>query len=331
MSAVAPGTSVKTDSEPKLTVSLIVHQDFSHIGPALRSLLATTSLPFRVMVTINTPNAPEIERLRHEFPAVEFIINQKPAGFAANHNRILEQATTAYVALLNDDIILHDGALDTLVAYLDTHATVGLVGPGLYNADGTEQVSYYSDPGLGRMLYKISGLAVLTRQQSAARRWLQRLGVTRLFRVESLQPRHRVPHPVPVIKGTAMVVRRAAYEQVGLMDETTLAYGEEVEWHWRLRQAGWMVVFVPEAKVTHFGTGQIQLRLDGQMLLEDRKAILNYFSKNRPSWQVVTIRVSIILAHVFWGIAWLPFSRQRARSHYQAAWLGATWHRHTEP
>ena len=310
----------------KLTVSLIVHNDFSHIRAALHSLRRTRT-PFQAYITINTGYVPEVDQLRKEFPEVVFHINESPRGFAANHNAIMRMATSEFVGLLNDDIILHNGALDTLVAYLDNHPETGLVGPKLFNADGTPQVSYYSDPGLLRMIYKISGLAIITHQQSPVRRWLQRLRINRLLNVESLNPHPNTARPVPVIKGTVMVVRRKAYQQVGLMDETTLAYGEEIDWHWRLRQAGWQVVFVPEAQVTHFGTSQATLRLTGKQLVEDRKAILNYYLKFRPFWQVMMIRCSIALSHSFWGLISLPLSRQQAQAHFRTAHLGITWQR----
>ncbi|MBN1964488.1 MAG: glycosyltransferase family 2 protein [Anaerolineae bacterium] len=310
-------------STPLLTVSLIVHGDFSHIGPALRSLYAHTVTPMQVYVTINTGADAVVDALRAEFPTLTLVWNEHPQGFAANHNAIMKLAATEFAALLNDDIVIHDAAVDRMVAYLQAHPEAGLVGPSLLNADGTPQVSFYSDPTLIRMLYKISGLAVLTNQQSKLRHWLRQAGVSSLFKqVISLQKAPTVPRPVPVIKGTAMVVRRTAYTQVGLMDETTVAYGEEIDWHWRLRQAGWQVVYVPQASVTHYGMGQATLKLHGALLTEDRHAILNYFSKHRPRWQTHCIRGGIILAHSFWGAVWLPFSLERARTHWRTARLG---------
>jgi N-acetylglucosaminyl-diphospho-decaprenol L-rhamnosyltransferase len=310
----------------RLTVSLLVHADFSHIAPALRSLYATTDTPCDVYVTINTRSDHEVALLRAEFPEADVLVNPSPQGFAANHNHVLRLAKTWYVALLNDDIILHDGALDTLVAYLESHPEVGVVGPHLENADGTPQVSVYSDPTLFRMLYKISGLAMLTHQQSAARRWLQKVGIARLLNVESLKS-HDTAQIVPIVTGAVMVVRREAYSQVGLMDESTRVFGEEIDWHWRFRQASWQVAVVPAARVTHFGAGHQLLRLKGLMLIEDRKAILNYFLKHKPHWQAVVIRVAIVLFHAIWGILWLPFASDRARDHFATARMGTSWQR----
>jgi GT2 family glycosyltransferase len=99
------------------------------------------------------------------------------------------------------------------------------------------------------------------------------------------------------------------------MDEATLAYGEEYGWHLRLRQAGWKVVLVTEAQVTHFGSGQARLRLKGSLLVEDRKAILYYYLKYRPRWQAGLLRLTMALFHTVYGFLWLPFNRGHARTH----------------
>jgi GT2 family glycosyltransferase len=154
-----------------LTTHLIVHDDYSHIASALDSLYQTTTpaLVDAVIVTINSGPDPAIDDLHQQFPEVTFKLNRQPQGFAVNHNRILALSKSAYVALLNDDVILHEAALDRLVEYLEAHPDTALVGPYLQDPDGTPQVASYSDPSLFRMLYKVSGLAHLTSAHSSVR------------------------------------------------------------------------------------------------------------------------------------------------------------------
>ncbi len=308
----------------QLSVSFIIHNDWSHIQPALHSLYATTSIPCDVYVVCNFQNDDALASLKNNFPHVHFILNNKPKGFAANHNQIMRLVKTEYIALLNDDIVLHSGALDTLVLYLNTHPTAGVVGPQLKNPDNTLQVSVYSDPTLLRILYKISGIARLTHQRSPIRHWILKTGIGQRLKVESLniQPTTR---PVPIVKGAVMVARRAAYEQVGLMSEVTQAYGEEMDWHLRMRLYGWQVIFVAEAQVTHYGSGQAELKLRGQMLAEDRKAILFYWHTHRPYWQTIIVRLAIMLSHSCWGIIWLPFDLSRAKTHWRIMKIGLSW------
>jgi len=308
---------------PELAVNFIVHKDFSHIRPALQSLFATTQMPCEVHVIINIPNEAAVQALKSQFPQIQFFVNPVPLGFAANHNQFMRRVTSKFMALLNDDIILHPGALDTLVKYLEAHSEVGVVGANLQNADGTPQVSVYSDPSLLRMIYKISGLSLLTRQNSVLRNGLTRIGIARFLKAESLQSQ-ATTRIVPVVKGAAMVIRREAYLQVGAMDETTLGYGEEVDWHLRMRLAGWQVAFAADAQITHFGQGQARLQLTGQMLMEDRKAILNYWLKYRPRWQARLIRISIAVFHGLYSII-LFYDPARSQTHRRTAAVGLFW------
>jgi N-acetylglucosaminyl-diphospho-decaprenol L-rhamnosyltransferase len=305
-----------------LSVHFIVHHDFSHIHQALQSLAENTSTPHDVYVTINAGAAEEIERLKVAFPQARITVNANPAGFAANHNAFMRRAETPYVALLNNDIFIHPGALDRLIAYLDSHSDVALVGPGIQNPDGTTQISAYSDPTLLRMLYTISGLGRFTPHGGCVRTALQRSGLTRLIGTESLQPVGKT-RCVPVVVGVAMVARRAAYLQAGLLDEHTIIYGEEYGWHWRLRSYGWKVALVTEAQVTHYSPKQ---DLSGWKLAEHRKSILSYYQRYRPAWQMVVIRLSIIVFHTLYALVLWPFNRAVAASHWQTVRMGRTWH-----
>ncbi|MBE2268707.1 MAG: glycosyltransferase family 2 protein [Anaerolinea sp.] len=301
-----------------VTVSLIVHQNFAHIERALTTLFAHTDRPLRVYVVVNQGGAEDIARLRAAFPQVTVLVNTNPQGFAANHNQIMRIAQTPYVALLNDDIEVHPQAIDLLCDYLDEHHDVGLVGASLLNPNGTPQVSVYGDPILPLTLYKISGLSRFTAEGTALRQLLQRLKVVRIASwVEQTETRE-----VAVVKGVAMVVRRAASDQVGLMDESTRMYGEEIDWHLRFRKCGWKVAFVAPAKVTHYGIGQ---RINLATLPDDRVSLLNYYLKHKPAWQAVVVRAAIILTHAFVALVNLPLDRSCAAAYWRTVIAAIRW------
>ena len=305
-----------------LSASFIVHNDFSHIYTALESLYSSTIISPDVYVTINAASSSlEVEKLQSKFPQIKTLLNKEPQGFAANHNRILEIASTPFIALINDDVYLQPGTLDYLISVLEQHSDIGLVGPLIRNPDGTMQLSTFSDPTLLRAIYKISGMGHLTQHGGIVRRFLQSVGIAQKLGVESLNP-DLVQRDVPVVVGVCMVTRKEVYQQVGGMDEDTLVYGEEYGWHWRIHQAGWRVTFAPEAVVTHYNVVQ---SLQGWKLAEHRKSILNYFLRYKPFWQAVVIRFSIVWFHSSWAIVNWPFNRQQSRQHWLAARVGF-WH-----
>lgn len=308
-------------SFPLLTVSFIVHEDFSYIENAINSLFASSTTSFDVYLTINKGHQLQVDQICEKFPELHLKVNTYPQGFAANHNAVMRMATTPFVALVNDDVEFHPGAIDTLVEYLQTHSDAGIVGPLVENPDGTAQLSTFNDPTLLRMLYQISGLNHFTGHGGRIRRLANRLHVNRYLKIESLNPNLTV-RDVPVVVGVAMVARRDAYLKAGLMDENTLVYGEEVGWHWRMRQKGFRVVFVPAARVTHFNQQQ---DLSGWKLAEHRKGILAYFLLYRPHWQAVIIRLGIAFFHALATFSLFFFNRQGASSHWQTTQMALKW------
>jgi GT2 family glycosyltransferase len=301
---------------PDVTLSILIHQDFSHIRRALRSLLSHNQTPLIVHVTVNAGDAASAEQVRAEFPQIHLFINPEPRGFAENHNRVLRLADSAYVLLLNDDIEAAPGMVDRLVAHLEAHPDVGLVSPRVVSPDGSPQLMAFSDPTLPRMIYKLTGLGYLTRHGGAIRRWLTGSPLfRRVMRTASLQS-YDETHSVPVVVGVAMCVRRAAYQQAGLIDEDTRVYGEEYGWHWRLRQQGWKVVLLADTSITHFNVEQ---PLEGWKLTEHRKGMLSYYLRYRPAWQGFVLRISIFILHGLRAALSLLFARERAQAEWAAA------------
>jgi hypothetical protein len=304
-----------------LTINLIVHNDYSHIHYALTSIIENTSCPLTIYITINTGTSDEFIMLKQAFPDVHYIVNDEPKGFAANHNAILKIAKTPYVALLNDDIELAPHAIDILIDYLEKNSSVGVVSPRIINPDGTPQLTTYSYPSLPRMIYKISGLGYLTRQGSQIRNFIINSGIARLIGVESLN-KNETTRIVPVVVGVAMFARREAYQQVGILDEDTLVYGEEVAWHWRMNQAGWKVAVIADTYIIHYN---VDKDLRGWQLAEHRKGMLNFFCRYRPKWQVRVLRLVMIVFHSLRWLFNLFFDRQRAEDDCLSIIVALKW------
>lgn len=310
----------------ELGVSILVHQDFSRIYGALESLLAYTKTPACITVVINVGNASDIDALRSAYPTLNYIINPHPQGFAQNHNMVMQQTSTPYIALLNDDIRLKNDALDQAITYLAQHPDVGMVAPQLEYEDGALQVTTYSAPTLSRMIYKISGLGRFTHQKSSFRQWLIRLGIGKVLNIQSLHFEDKI-REAEVLKAAAIIVRKTAVQDVGGMDETTKSFGEEIDWNWRMRQNNWKLVLLPHARIVHYGVGQAMMQLQGWQILEDRKGILNYYLKHRPRHEQWLIRGAIVVLHTLQAIFSLIFDPKAVKTHWQTALMGATWQR----
>ena len=185
---------------------------------------------------------PCAEAIADEFPWVRVITNASNMGFARSNNFAIEASTGRFVLLLNSDAEVFPASIDTLVGYLDDHDDVGAVGPKVINAEGGLQPQCRR----GR-LTPFTGFAYMT-------------GLDRLFsgnrRLGEYLMRHEDPdcvHDVKALSGACMMVRREVIEQLGSFDEAFVLYGEDLDWCYRMGAAGWRIVYLPCARVTHHG------------------------------------------------------------------------------
>lgn len=185
--------------------------------------------------------------VRERFPSVRIIESPARQGFAKNYNLGIRHANGMFVLALNNDTIVHSGALTTLLtAMIDTPA-YGMVGPRMVGRDGWVQAvcarpvltprEYFLTQSIADPGFPIGRLWLLYQQMSVARR---RSG------------------PVPCISGACMLVRRTAFEQVGLFDEAVDFYYEDIEWCHRMACYGWQVGYIAEATITHLGDQSIR-------------------------------------------------------------------------
>jgi hypothetical protein len=167
--------------------------------------------------------------------------------------------------LLNSDAwVLGDG-LDRLVEFGESRPDAAVVGPRLANTDGTLQRSVRGEPTLWRLATEYFGIRKLApRSPQLNAFYAGDFDHSSVREVESLQ-------------GAALLVRRAATEQVGLFDEAFFMFSEETDWLHRFRAAGWKVLFFPGAEVAHVGGASH----GGSLSVENLRGILRHLAKHR--------------------------------------------------
>lgn len=180
------------------------------------------------------------ERVAAAFPWVEVILDRSDRGYAVSNNLGLRRATGRYLLLLNDDVTLPAAALDDLIAWMDVHPAAGYAGPRLVLPDGhLDRACRRAFPTPLVSLYRLSGLSALfPASQTFGRYNMTYLPVDRTVGVDA-------------VVGACMLVRRAAAVQVGLLDETYFMYGEDLDWAFRMRQAGWQGWYVASVAALH--------------------------------------------------------------------------------
>jgi len=224
--------------------------------------------PFEVLLVDNASTDGTERAVREEFPEVSVIANGRNMGFATANNQALIVAKGEYLLLLNPDTIVHPNALDLLVRFMDSHEDVGACGPRLLNSDGTTQSSVRRFPSFRAALYRHSAFRYLRLFRGAYARFLMKdFG-------------HETQIEVDVVKGAALMVRRSVLEEIGLMDEDFFMYYEEADLCYRIKEALWRIVFLPEALITHTG-GRSSDKAGIRRRVMRLRSLVTFFAKHR--------------------------------------------------
>jgi GT2 family glycosyltransferase len=176
---------------------------------------------------------------------VRLVRNDVNRGFGAAVNQAAALTTASRLLLLNPDCELERGAVETLADALDANSDAALAAPQLLNADGTTQASARGEPGaLTGLFGRHSALARWFPNAAPARRNLPAADIVRSGAAVA---------DVDWVMGACMLIRRAAFDEVGGFDEGYFLYWEDADLCHRLRARGARILYVPSARVRHAG------------------------------------------------------------------------------
>jgi GT2 family glycosyltransferase len=208
---------------------------------ALRSVFqSVTSCRFEVILVDNASRDDSIEYIKREFPQVILISNLSNVGFAKANNQAMQLAQGRYVLLLNSDTLILPDTLDIMLDFMDKHPKVGAAGCKLVLQDGTlDKACKRGFPTPSASFYYAFGISKLFPRNP---RYNQ-------YQLGYLDPDKA--YPVDCLVGAFMFVRRAAIDQVGMLDEDFFMYGEDIDWCYRIKQAGWENYYYPKTQILH--------------------------------------------------------------------------------
>ena len=274
----------------------------------LKSIYGQDSdVDFEVIVIDNASTDGSAEMVKKDFPQVILIENSENLGFAAANNQGISIAKSRYILLLNSDTVILDKAIEKTVSFADAHPEAAVTGCRVLNPDQTLQPTCFMFPSILNMLLSSTYLYRVFPKS----RFFGREQITWWDRDDTRE--------VDVVTGCFMLVRREAIEQVGLMDEQFFMYGEETDWCYRFKEAGWKVMFTPCAEIIHLG-GQSSKKIVTEMALQLRGSILQFINKHRPRWEYVLACLLVWLFCTvripFWFVCFI-FSRQDRKYNWE--------------
>ena len=197
--------------------------------------------PLEVFVVDNNSVDGSVAMVQARFPEVILIANHDNPGFSKANNQALRVAQGRYVLLLNPDTVVEEDTFRLCCEFMDAHPRCG--GLGVKMLDGQGRFLPESKRGLPTPLvafYKIFGLARLF---PTSRRFGR-------YHLGFLSPDET--HEIEVLSGAFMLMRQAALDGVGLLDEDYFMYGEDIDLSYRLTQGGWQNYYYPGTRIIHY-------------------------------------------------------------------------------
>ncbi|HEX5166790.1 MAG TPA: glycosyltransferase family 2 protein [Thermomicrobiales bacterium] len=234
---------------PRDLAIVVVHWNVADLlVGCLRSIAAEVQRSgLSVSVTVVDCASPD-ERFREvvgAFDDVALLELAENRGYAAGCNAGIRSTGGEAVLLLNPDTEMLPGSLLTLWETLHVAPHVAMVAPLLLNPDRSVQSAGYRFPGVANVFFDL--FPVHPRLVESPLNGRVPVG-------DGVQP-IRIDYPL----GAAMLVRRAALDAVGLLDESYGMYSEEIDLARRLAEDDWTTLLAPAAQVVHYGgqsTGQ---------------------------------------------------------------------------
>jgi len=224
-----------------------------------------------LLVLDNASGDGSAEAVREHYPDVRLFALERREGKADNDSRLLEAARGRYCLLLNEDSELRDGATAALLAALEADPAAAAAGAQLLTSGGEPTACAWRLPDIPWAL----AAAVFAQDRVA------------------VQSTGSAVREVGWVQSSAMLVRRAAAEEVGWLDGDFFVYSDETDFCRRLRDAGWRILFVPGAKAVHHD----QLGTDSAAM---RRRIVE-FHRNR---ELYFRKHGMHLTRLVWRVCW---------------------------
>lgn len=252
----------------------------------LETVLASQGVSYHVIVVDNASGDGSAEMVYHDFPTVQVIKSEINGGYSYANNLGLRALgfrgagdvdgdAPRYALLLNPDTELPPDALANMVRFMDSRPDIGAAGPKLILEDGSLDLACRrSFPTPIVSFYRFSGLSKLFPHSPRFGR----------YNMTFVDPDQELE--VDSVVGAYMQVRREAIQAVGLLDETFFMYGEDLDWAYRIKKAGWKVFYHPQVMVKHVKRAasrrsqKAQFEFQRAMLIFYRK----HYRKTTPLW-----------------------------------------------
>lgn len=234
-----------------LSIIIVNYNTCQLLDDCLASLATAVSPPggLEIIVVDNASADGSVAMVQQKYPAVQMVALPQNVGFSAGNNRGLDIATGAYVLFLNSDTRVSPNALAEPLAYLQAHPHVGALTVQLIYPNGQRDPDNHRGfPTPWNAFCHFAGLGKLFPHNPRFNGYFQSYA------------NFAETHPVEVIAGSFMMMPMSLCRQLSGWDETYFFYGEDIDFCYRIWQAGYEIIYYPHVDVLHYKGASSGLR-----------------------------------------------------------------------
>ena len=265
-------------SEVVLSVILVNHNGKGCIEDCLDSIKKNLEgIKSEIIVIDNHSTDGSVDILQKKYPSIRLLRNHENAGFSRANNQGLKASRGLYVLIINTDTLVYPNSIKKMIEEMQKHPDRGGVGPALLTGKNDYQVSF--------------GGKVNFFSEAAKKTFLNRIYSNRLRK-------NREKRYVEWLSAACFLTRKDILERTGMFDEQFFLYFEDIDLCMRIREKGWKLVYLPEARVFHTGGASTrQSKLNSRF--HYRKSQLYFYKKHCSPFSLFLLKVFLSIEFVF--------------------------------
>ena len=228
-----------------LSIIIVNFRTFELTKNTIDSVLSNDcNYDYEILVVDNKSDDGSLEKLEETFSneiknsKITFIANNSNMGFSYANNLAIKKSSSKYILLLNSDTIIKENTLNKCLNYIETHQDVGALGCKVSLPNGElDKACKRSFPNPINSFYRL--FHIPNKNLEVNNYNLSNLDDNGVYEIDCLV-------------GAFMLVKKDVINQIGMLDEDYFMYGEDIDWCYRIKKAGWKIIYFGKTEIIHF-------------------------------------------------------------------------------
>lgn len=216
-----------------LSIVLVNYNSGNFLADCLNSVQAAKDqLDLDIWIVDNNSSDHSLDQAKKLFPNIHYIKNKANLGFGTANNIALKKINNELILMLNPDTKVEKETLPVMVDFMEQNIGVGAATCEALKNDG--KIDWAHHRGFPTPWASL----------------LYFMGDDKLYHLTDRNMQET--HEVDAISGSFFLTRKSVLDKVGLFDEDYWMYGEDLDLSYRIKKAGYKIMYIPKVKVIHF-------------------------------------------------------------------------------